>query len=86
MCIVTGMSGMTSQFGLGLCSSLLLPLRSSSVSETSLSRPLSLSHSLPKLSVCFALFLATLPSPGPLENVIRGQASRCRRRSGTMSE
>lgn len=41
VCVVIGMSGMTNQFGSGLCSLLLLPpslpLRSSSGSETSLS-------------------------------------------------
>lgn len=48
-----------------------LPLRSSSVSETSLSHSSCLPPS--QSSVHFTLFLATLPSPGPLENVIRDQ-------------
>lgn len=88
--IVTGMSGMTDQFGSGLflppsfplflfsplnarCCPLKLVALSLSVSLVlPVSLPSQQSFSPPVLSV---LFLATLPSPGSVENVIEGQQS-----------
>lgn len=86
--IVIGMSSMTSQFGSGLfCShSSLLPLSfsvclSQSVpsSETfctlSLPCPSCLPPSQRSFSLSSVLFCSTLPSSGPVENVIGGQES-----------